>query len=470
MKSYTLKEAHEIQLKGDFPLAEQIYTTLLNDHPDHWLCLFFLGTLYLQTHRNGLAITMFKRASQIKPQSPEIWNNLGTAYKRENFNDESFRCLLRANSLNSDADTLNNLATIFVNEGEPHKGEHYSIASIEKQPDNAFSHWNYSLLLLEQGKYKEGFKEYAWGLRSKDRQNRDYNCAFWKGEKNKTVVVWGEQGVGDEIMFASCIPDLKKKSKRVIFDCHPRLKGLFERSFGITCYGTRKEQEIPWIWEESIDYKIPIGGIPQYFRKSLSDFPGKPYLKADPEKVKVIREKLHSLGPGPYIGISWVGGKKKTRNDLRSIPLDKWGEILKQNATYISLQYTKENVDEGKRHGLHILEEVFAHDYDETAALVDALDLVISVNTSVIHLCGALGVDCWCLTPTKRAWRYYEPSPGKMVWYDSVKQYSQEGDSWDETLNTLNQDLIEFCGSQKTVVDPGPTGGPHLLTEVSNAC
>lgn len=458
MQKYTLEQAHKIQMDGDLALAEQIYTAILSNHPDNWLCTFFLGTLYLQTHRNGLAVIMFERAGQLHPQSPEIWNNLGTAYKRENFNEEARKALLRSRSLNVDADNLNNLATIYINEGEPEKGERWARLAVKEDPESTYAHWNLSLTLLEQGKWQEGFKEYSWGLRSKDRRNRDYNAALWRGQKNKSVVVYGEQGIGDEIMFASCIPDLKKLSKRVVFDCHPRLIGLFERSFGIKCYPDRKKDEIPWIWKENLDYKIPIGGLPQFFRKTDKDFPGKPYLKPDPDMVKDVRTRLESLGPGPYIGVSWYGGKKKTRNDLRAVPLEKWGEILKQDAQYISLQYTKDHIKEAQEHGLHVIKDVFEDNYDYNAALVCALDLVISVNTSIVHLAGALGQECWCLTPTRRAWRYYEPKPGKMVWYNSVKQYSAINDDWEPALNRVHDDIQRFCEAHSTDSVPGSVG------------
>lgn len=466
---YTLEEAHQIQLKGDLELAERIYTSILNENPNHWLCQFFFATLYLQTNRNGLAIALLEAAARVKPQMPEIWNNLGTAYKRENYNERARACLLRAVSLKRETDALNNLSTIYINEGEPERAEKWAEQAIKESDSNAFAHWNYSLSLLEQGKFKEGFKEYAWGLKSKDRRNRDYHAPFWNGEKKKNVVIWGEQGVGDEIMFASCIPDLKRVSKRVIFDCHPRLKNLFERSFNIKCYPTRKEDDIPWVWDEKIDYKLPIGNVPQFFRKEAKDFPGKPYLKADPELVKEKRAKLEALGPGPYIGISWHGGKKKTRNDLRSIPLKQWGEILEQDVTYVSLQYTKEHEQEGRDHGLHILPEVYEHDYDQTAALVMALDLVISVNTSVVHLGGAMGQTVWCLTPTRRAWRYYEPEPGRMVWYDSVKLFSQVKDNWEPALDSLFRALMLFCESHSNSSNPGATGDSHPLKAVDHA-
>ena len=230
VEKMNLKQVHEdVHLKGNYPQAEQMYMSILDEHPDNWLCLFFLGTLFLQTNRNGLAIQCFERAAFHKPHLAEVWNNLGTAYKRENHNERAKVCFLRSSLLKKDAETFTNLSTVFINEGCPDFGARYSDLSIKMSPNNIQGHWNRSLILLEQGKYGEGFDEYFWGLRSKDRINRDYNAPIYRGEEGKRVVVWGEQGIGDEIMFASIIPDLMRRSSGVILDCHPRLKGLFER-------------------------------------------------------------------------------------------------------------------------------------------------------------------------------------------------------------------------------------------------
>jgi len=463
--SFTLEEAHERQKRGQFQEAEQMYTALLEDHPDHWMTLFFLGTLYLQTNRNGLALQMFKVALQTKPNSPELWNNIGTAYKRMNCNDEAKKALLRCASMVDDADAYSNLSTIFINEGCPEHGLKFSDKALEVDNKHYQAHWNRSLLLLEMGRYEEGFEQYFWGIRSKDRITKDYNCGYWKGQKNKNVVVYGEQGIGDELMFASCLPDLIKDSKNVIFDCHPRLIGLFERSFGVKCYPTRKDLNTDWHWDENIDYKTPIGNLPHAYRKSIKSFPGKPYIKVDPEKVKAMRAKLEELGPGPYIGVSWYGGKKKTRVDLRSMPFEKMMDIFKDlpfTPQLVSMQYTKDHEIEAVKAGIpHWGDILYAPDYEETAALAQALDLVISVNTSLVHLCGAIGQEVWVATPQKCAWRYYSPDNKSMPWYGSATIYKQEvPGEWEDLVKKIAGDLTKrYASDAPTPVVASATGG-----------
>ncbi len=234
------------------------------------------------------------------------------------------------------------------------------------------------------------------------------------------MAVYGEQGIGDEIMFASMLPDLLKTNK-VIVECHKRLKPLFERSFPeITFYGTREDAEISWPYDhDDLEYRIAIGSLGQFYRRSVESFPGTPYLKADP--LLPASRKLR-------VGISWTGGQKQGRIETRSVPLTWWGSILDNDCEFVSLQYTDseaeiEVTERANGYTIEQFPQVKMQDYMETARLVASCDLVISVCTSVVHLAGALGVPTWCMVPSKPAWRY--GVAGKLVWYRSVRLYRQ---------------------------------------------
>lgn len=456
-----VKEAQEIHseaikrkdLKKIVELSE-FYNVLLNQEPDNIGYLFLLATCHLQIGHNGLAIRLFEDILAKNPNLPEAWNNLGTAWKGEHVNDKAIQAFSEAAKLKEDPDFYNNLATLYVNEGDPAPGLGYAEHAIELDFNHAQAHWNKSLLLLEQGKYEQGFLEYDFGLCCAERPVALYNpqVPMWEGQKGKRVVVYGEQGIGDEILFASCIEDLIRDSKEVIIDGHPRLVDTYKRSFpGLKVYGKRKSNIRPE-WPEKVDYMVPMGSLLRYYRMD-GKFPRKPYLKADPEKVAQIRKDLEELGPGPYIGIGWKGGAKKTRVDLRSTKLKDWLPVVDNDATFVSLQYTEEAQGKLERWSqehkpIHYHEAARSKNYDDALALVEALDLVISVNSAIVHASGALGKECWTLTPRKKAWRYYDNGSGKMAFYDSVTLYQNKQDDWANVMQRVSKDLVKFIGKR----------------------
>lgn len=451
MTTVTLKQAHAWHMDGRLADAEQVYQKILSENPNDWSTLFFLGSLMLQTDRRGQAIALLEKAAMLKPREATIWNNLGTAYRQSHFQQEAMRAYRRTLLLSpDDLDALNNMITLSVNEGCPKDGERWAKRALSLSDKFYQMKWNYGLTLLERGIFDPGFKMYAAGTRCKDRISRHYDCKPWNGEKGR-VVIYGEQGIGDEIMFFSQVPDALKVTGKVVLDCHPRLEGLFKRAFPqCTIYPTRKKDP-EWVHDDPVDWKIPAGNLASMFRLKLSDFPRTPYLKADPTKVAKMRERLKAAGPGPYIGISWKGGKHKTRNDQRSVHPKDMAKFWSVNATFVSLQYTEDAAQDCAGTPIvHWPDVVTAFDYDETAALVEALDLVVSVCQSAIHLCGAIGKECWVLTPHKKAWRYYSPDGTHMVWYgDHMKLYQQAPDlDWKPVMERVSADLEGRFGAR----------------------
>jgi ADP-heptose:LPS heptosyltransferase len=197
-----------------------------------------------------------------------------------------------------------------------------------------------------------------------------------------------------------------------------------------------------------VDYEVPLGSLSLYYRRSVADFPQHAgYLKADPERVASWRNKLAVLGPGLKVGISWLGGTHKTRSPVRSIALEHWGAILRvPGIRFISLQYTS-----GARSEIEALPDLerskvvhwedATSDYDETAALVMALDLTISVCTAVVHLSGALGRPVWVMAPYSPEWRYGHAGD-TMPWYPSALVFRQpQYGEWDPVILSVGDRL-----------------------------
>ncbi len=438
----------------DLNNALNIFNAILNLDHHSAVLLFYIGTVFLRKKFNALAIHIFKLAISIDPDLHCVWNNLGYVYREERKMLEAREAFLKATEINpDDSDAWMNLGAVYVANGEPEKTIEYCDKALAINPDNVRATWNKSLALLEQGNYAEGWKLYDAGFRTDDRNERYYkNVPKWDGTPGKTVVVYGEQGIGDEIMFASILDDLAKDCC-VIFDAHPRLYKLFRQSFPyLTVYGTRKDKALAWPAFHDIDAKIPIGSLGKYYRKTSDAFhPGLAYLTADETLIKKYRDKLNALGiDKPKIGISWKGGTKQTNVKERFITLDKWLPIFEAiDADFISLQYTDDAPEHIKKledeHSfiVHHWQEAI-DDYDETAALVTNLDFIISVPQSVVHLAGALGTPTLQLNPKQALWQmgvYGQDMP----WYASVKNIWQEtsGD-WQPVIEKAAEELCKL--------------------------
>ena len=264
---------------------------------------------------------------------------------------------------------------------------------------------------------------------------------------DETLLVYAEQGLGDEIMFASCLPDLRQVVQgAIVLECDPKLEAIFQRSFpDIRVIGVPRTLATDEGLKEAglIHRQVPIGDLPGLFRQSWSDFPSHHgYLKADSDKVSKWRMRLQELGPGMKLGISWRGGTARSRSRLRTIPLQEWAPILNlQGFVFVSLQYGEHDDDLRELTDrfsvkVHHWPEALAH-YDETAALVAALDGVVTVCTAVAHLTGALGQTGWVLVPSVPEWRYLS-SGTTMPWYPSLKLIRQaNGQPWREAIPTL---------------------------------
>ena len=214
--------------------------------------------------------------------------------------------------------------------------------------------------------------------------------------------------------------------------------------------------------------QCPIGSLPLYFRRERADFPHHHgYLQADRELVALWRERLAALGPGLKVGISWQGGTHKSRRPVRSLPLAQWLPILQlKGAHFVDLQYTDcrtELAELAAASGVrvHSWDEVRA-DYEQTAAAVTALDLIVSVCTAVIHLGGALGRPVWVMAPFSPEWRYGIAGDG-MPWYPSVRVFRQPAyGEWDAVIGTVAQRLHEMTDDRSSAgaLDP-PTDESH---------
>lgn len=319
--------------------------------------------------------------------------------------------------------------------------------ALEKRPDYGNAHSNLSFACLTIGDFENGWKHqgHKWKMRELRRYHREVDAPLWRGEPldGKSLFVWAEQGLGDQVMFAGMYPDLVRMGGQCAFEFNGRLAALMSRSFpDAQIVPRRPGKKVPG----RFDFQIPMSGLGEFLRNRVEDFPAHAgYLRTDPGRRAHWRARLDGLGPGIRVGISWRGGTDRSDRGQRSIPLERWSRILRvRGARFVSLQYddVQDDLSLLRREGLELTHWREAiEDLDEHAALISALDLVISVTTTAIHVAGALGRETWVLVPQPPGWRYLTRGE-TLPWYPSVRLIRQrDAGDWEPVLDRVAADL-----------------------------
>jgi hypothetical protein len=405
---------------------------LLDKNRDDAIAMMLMGQIYAEAERFGMAYMAFKRATEIRPEKSEGWNNLGMACEGMKDHTESMRHFQKAWSISKNAKYASNIGNTYLSRQDYDMAITWARKALQIDPSFAGAKAVLGLSSLALGDWATGWDNYEATLGGKFRKEVQYQEeSRWDGTPGKTLVVYGEQGLGDEILYASCVPDAAK-ANRVILECDKRLAGLFRRSFpSVEVHGTRREPA-PWLEDVKIDARVSCGTLPKFFRRKDSDFPGAPYLTADPERVLQWRALFDSWGKRPKIGIAWSGGSKHNKPGARAIGVDAFRSLIDTiDADWISLQYKDPTAEIKGLPIRHFPRAAESSDYDDTAGLVGALDMVIGVHTSAQHLAGALGVPGVILVPHQTLWLY----ENKFPWYASAKLFRQMPDeTWKQTL------------------------------------
>jgi tetratricopeptide (TPR) repeat protein len=373
-----------------------------------------LGAALNNLDKPAEAIPHFERALALKPDDASIYLNFGTAYRIMIKFEEAIYYYEKALSLKPDySDAINNLATILQDSGKPLEAVKLYERAIELSPEKPLLHWNFALSLLTAGMLSKGWEEFSYRWQTEAAQKnyiRPFPQSWWDGSdlSGKTILLWGEMGVGDEIMFAGIIPDVMATAKHCIFESDSRLIPLFSRSFPGAEIVARTNPLHPRLLEKGIDYHAPMGDLLRTFRKTLQDFPQSGgFLVADPDRTSSYRAQLNQAGPGIKVGFSW---RSRVMTHLRKndfTELSEWGPIFSiPGVVFVNLQYgeCQQELDDAMRQfgiTIHTRNDIdLMNDLDGAAALTAACDLIISAPTSVSAMAGALGVSCYRMIST----------------------------------------------------------------------
>lgn len=460
--SVKLHEASDLYDAGEYDESLRVCNELLNEEPDNGAALFQIGLLFLRAERWGLAYNVYRRFTEIMPEIAAGWTNLGRALQELHRGKEAEDCFLRCLDLEGERfPPLNNLLLCAINRNDYSEAIKWAERAKPLATGDSLKEWrhNVSLAYLATRRWKEGWECFEASLPSKWRKERNYaGEGRWDGTPNRAVVFHGEQGIGDELMFASILPEAIRDCSRSIIECDSRLEGLFRRTFPqATVYGTRFHKYTTWPPEHRIEARCAFGSLARFYRNRNEDFPRKPFLVADPDRRLQWRSLLDTL-PGLKIGLAWTGGTRASRQRDRSLLPEQLKPLLDTGHTFVSLEYRNGPTPDGVklwRHAVHTT------DYDDTAALVAELDRVVSVTTAVALLAGALGTPCHVMVPEEPTWHWCPD--GEMPWFD-IKLYRRKGQSWTPVV----QEIAGILSSLRGRRPDGRSTGPSLNGHSSN--
>ena len=405
---------------------------------------FNLGVIQQKSGFLGKAILSYRSAIQLNPKHNQALENLAVALQDDGQTKPALKAYEQAlrvlpNSLIS----LKNLGTLYFRYGATTSALECFEAALTISPADPELVYKRSVSLLRLGRWRSGWLDYQ----SRHHPVRSFGLRYAEALdfKSKTILINREQGLGDEIMFSSCIPDLIAQGAKCILECDQRLVNLFERAFPKVEVVTTIDRVV-----KSSDCRLPIADLPRFFRNSDNSFPGSPYLFADEELRHVWRKRLKPLPSKLRIGFSWRGGSEERASDARNVTLGQWQKLIASvNADFINLQYKTSLEELGLLQGLgsnviHFDELDAFSDIDGLAALMSELDLVISADNATVHLAGALGVETWVLLPEGPELRWTD-GHSQSLWYSNVHLHRSSNLGWSAIFSQFINTLKDYC-------------------------
>jgi len=463
---------------GRLAEAEKIYRQVLVREPDHADALHLLGVVAIETGRPQMAVELIRRATAVcstnafyhsnlgnaltdlgqldqalisyrqavllQPESAEVHYNLGVALQRNGQLDEAIAAYRQAVGLKPDlAAAHRNLAVALKGNGQLDEAIASYREALRLKPDDARTHNNLALALLTRGDFQEGWEEHEWRWKCRDFPSppRNFVQPQWDGcaLEGRTLLLHAEQGLGDAIQFIRYLPLVEQRGGRIIIECQVELQRLLRSMAG------NWQIVVPSQPSPVFDLHCPLLSLPRVFGTNLANIPHPvAYLHADAEDARSWQNRLASDSPLMKVGLAWAGSPAHRNDCNRSMRLAKLAPLGQlPGARLFSLQKGKEAAEaKTLPPGMELVDWTQElKDFADTAALVANLDLVIAVDTAVVHLAGAMGKPVWTLLPFVPDWRWLlerEDSP----WYPTMRLFRQNswGD-WNSVIKRVTEAL-----------------------------
>jgi tetratricopeptide (TPR) repeat protein len=464
--------------------AIQLGAQLVDTHPQHALALWHLGYALQLANRHADAIPLYERAHAVDPSVPTLRNNLAVAYEITGRDADALKLLQEAVAANSaDIEAWTNLTRIYprhwelehalaagrraeqINPSNALALSNYSLALKEAQrweeataaakaaadiaPQMARLPFNLSILDLVQGNYARGWANFEarWDGSGELRDSHPrFNAPRWNGEslKGKTLLLWGEQGFGDALQFSRFVPLLAKKvgaqGGNLVWAAFKAVHPLMARMAPKTVECLPHDGPLP-----EFDFHFPMLSLPLHFGIEEDTIPSKrAYLAADTDLATEWRAEFAD-DKRLRVGLVWSGSETHQRNMFRSVGIERYAQAFKgvDNVAFFSLQKEASGaVSTARDGGFEIADRTGKFEtFDDTAAFIDSLDLVITVCTSVAHLAAALGKPTWILLDVNPHW-VWQLERTDSPWYPTARLYRQKNfGQWEPVMSDVARDL-----------------------------
>ncbi|MDR3181518.1 MAG: tetratricopeptide repeat protein [Planctomycetaceae bacterium] len=438
--------------------------------------LLNLGQLHYELEHYAEAIASFRSLTCVQPDNASAWLTLGyILYLREQYS-EAAEVLHTAELLDdSSPDICLYLAESLRKAERFEESLPYYKKMLQVGNEYPQAVYGYGKALLSAGYLADGWDAMEFRFAAQNGTWERHLLPNWEPERIREqhcVLVYSEESISADIMYASCLPNFLNITERCVVECDPALHNLFKRSFPAAEIvplpaATVDEQQNPWGLNP--DSQIAFGSLPRYFRRDRCDFPlRKAYLVPDREKLARWTNKLHEAGDAKKIGILWQGHWTAETDKQTALPVSELRKLIANHwdVCWINLQNGSAQNALGQRNGLNprLYSEVFQYDLDEMAAMLTALDLVITPPGYVANLAGALGVNTYQILPAGADWRHLidvcsRTETASSVWHNTIKVFRQQfGQSWADIFRQVEGDLAHFLARKRP---------PELDTAVS---
>jgi tetratricopeptide (TPR) repeat protein len=444
---------------GELEDAVASYEKAVELDPQYAGALSNLGMALICQGRLKDAAQKLQKAISLVPNSAEFLNNLGILFNRQGRFEQAVEASKRAVALKPDyVEAHNNLGTALMELGRFSDAQAAFDRAIVIDPECAEAHHNRSLVLFLTARFKLGWEEYEWRWRHEGFSTpiRPFSQPWWDGSSEgvKKLLVWAEQGIGDEVQLSGLIRDILSGGIRVVVECDRRLVTLLQRSFpGITVV-ERADPPASLLEDPSITHQIPMASIPRVLKLSPDSMSFRnPFLIPNEKQRDRLRSEYKGSGDSFLVGISFRSGNAQ-EGPKRSVGLEYWGPILNvAGARFISLQYgecSRELQSAYDRFGVQVFEDKRIDslvNLESFAAQVAAMDLVISVDNSTVHFAGAVGTNVWTMLPSEPDWRWGLESD-RTRWYSTMRLFrQQQRGNWEPVISKIAGELASLINS-----------------------
>lgn len=431
-----------LQMLGNARAATACYTRTLAIDPKIVAAYHNMGNAWLALRDFPRAEDCFRRVLKMEQEQARHHNSLGNALFQQRRDEEAAACYRRAIELEPQyAIAHTNLGNALMRRGDTAAMIRHYERAVELDPNSAGGHYNLALAYLREGRYREGWleHEWRWDFRELRLRRRRFAAPQWKGEalQGQTILLHAEQGLGDTLQFARYAPLVAERGGRVVLEVQRPLKRLMENLPCVADVVARGEPLPEFAWH------CPLMSLPLVFATSTVTIPSQiPYVHADQSEVEAARRKWK--GEGWRVGIAWAGNPQQRSDDQRSMPLRSLLPLAEiPGVSWFSLQKGPAAQQmRGLPAQFSLVDASSAcRDLAETAALTATLDLVISVDTSIAHLAGAMGAPLWVVLPHLADWRWMEEREDSQ-WYPTARLFRQESSGdWRAPVARMKQEL-----------------------------